>query len=96
MMNIKIYQINADRDGENMVYMRLDQLDGPPDKAIYDCVYSGEVSCGDLEDVFFMFNYNRPPTFRGRSLSVSDIVETNEGLFYCDAYGFRKIEWREK
>lgn len=45
------------------------------DPAMYDEVYSGDVDCRTLENVFFKFNVNHPPFHRGRSLSVSDVIE---------------------
>ena len=73
----------------------------------YCCVWHQEVAgaIGDedkqlarCEAIFAIFNINRPDTFGGHSLSVSDIVELyddeDEGhqeFYYCDAVGFKKV-----
>lgn len=33
------------------------------------------MECGTLEEVYQMFNLDHPDGYRGRSLSVSDVVE---------------------
>ena len=45
------------------------------DASIYDEVFSGEVDCGTLEEIFTLFNTEHPLYHRGHSLSVSDVVE---------------------
>ena len=49
-----------------------------------------------------MFNDNRPPTFQGHSLSMSDIVQIcdkedtlmeNDACYYCDEIGFKKVDF---
>ncbi|HCA30191.1 MAG TPA: hypothetical protein DEP23_11805 [Ruminococcaceae bacterium] len=51
-----------------------------------------------MEDIYTLFNTDHPPTHRGHSLSVSDIVEITDnsnnylrGFFYCDSAGFENI-----
>lgn len=64
----------------------------------YDLVYEAERNVGDLEDIFIVFNLERPEDFKGHSLSVSDIVEILEsdviepGRYYCDSIGWKKLE----
>ena len=83
-MKIRIYQINLERDIMRVAFSSYDQLEemtGSPvtiDSSIYDLVYEGEVDCQDLEDVVQVFNLHHPSDYRGRSLSVSDIVEVIE------------------
>lgn len=50
-----------------------------------------------LERIFEIFNLNHPEGFKGHSLSVSDVVEIiddgeNSGFYYCDNFGWKKIE----
>lgn len=103
-MDIKIYQINRDRDTHNIGFMgydRLERFQGSPDvnPRIYDLIYAGQVSCQGLEDVFRMFNLEHPADFKGHSLSVSDVVEVCEservenGFYFCDSFGFKKISF---
>ena len=82
-MKINIYQINTGRDPKQLKFLCLDTArrilhSAEPDSAVYDKVYSGDVKCRNLEDVFTLFNSRRPEGFRGHSLSVSDVVEVED------------------
>lgn len=60
-MKIRIYQINFGRDEKRVSSQGLDELkdfQGTTDinSSIYDCVFSGNVECEELEDVFQKFN----------------------------------------
>ena len=82
-MKINIYQINQDRDTQRLKFMGLDAVrkvlrSAEPDCAAYDKVYSGDVKCRNLEDVFVFFQSGRPEGFQGHSLSVSDVVEVED------------------
>lgn len=100
-MKIRIYQINMDRDYNRVAFESLDRLQqsqGFPgiDSEIYDRVFSGDVDCGSLEDVFRKFNVDHPEGYRGRSLSVSDIVEVIDDngkstFHFCDTIGFQPV-----
>lgn len=99
-MEIKIYQINRNRD-KNFVkflhYKHLDNFQETKDinASIYDEVFRGDADCEDLEDVYRMFNTEGHPLHRGHSLSVSDIVVTKDGAYYCDSVGFLKVDFDE-
>lgn len=78
-MNIKIYQISHERDKNFVKFLHYDHLDSFQETkdinaSIYDEVFSGNVDCTDLEDVFRKFNTEGHPLHRGHSLSISDIV----------------------
>ena len=101
-MKIRIYQINSDRDEHRMMFLshdRLERFQGSPegDSKIYDKVYDKEVDCSSLEEVYTMLNINHPSDYRGRSLSVSDVVEVYEsdeapqGFYFCDSFGFKQV-----
>ena len=101
IMQISIYQINLERDTERIAFEGYDHLgqdkNGQIDAEIYDKVFEGDVACKNLEDVFQMFNLNHPEGYKGRSLSVSDVVEVRDGdnseFYYCDNIGFQKISF---
>jgi len=58
----------------------------------YDCVFDGEVDVNSLDDIFAIFNTDeRPNPMTMHSLSVSDLVVTKDGTFYCDNFGWKKI-----
>ena len=103
-MNIKIYQINLGRDEKRKAFFGLDDIERlcgsrEIDSAIYDCVFDGEVECNGLEEVFGTFNLEHPEGYKGRSLSVSDIVEVvrdenvTPGFYYCDSVGFKPVDF---
>ena len=99
-MKIKIYQINMDRDKNNVKFSRHDLLEkyqgtSAVDASLYDEVYSGEVDCQTLEGVYIAFNTQPQPLHRGHSLSVSDIVVNEDGAFFCDSVGFKKVDFDE-
>ena len=93
-MHIKIYQINSERDPGRAKFMGLNSVkDINP--ASYDEVFSGDVDCKNLEDVFTMLNTRGHPLHRGHSLSVSDVVLTEDGAYFCDTIGFKDINFDE-
>lgn len=101
-MNIAIYQINPDRDENNVAFLNYENLERFQDSAalrseIYDKVFEGEVECGTLEEVYQMFNLDHPDGYRGRSLSVSDVVEVvgeeKSTFHFCDSIGFREVDF---
>ena len=105
-MNIKIYQINLKRDQNRVAFsgtefLKTCQGSSEINSAIYDRVYEGVVDCADLEEVFQTFNLNHPEGYKGRSLSVSDIVEViddngHSTFHFCDSIGFKEFEKPEQ
>lgn len=93
-MNLRIYQINPERDAKKQKFMGLDMLPHQSvDAGIYDRVFMGDVECTNLEDVYYQFNTEGHRLYRGHSLSVSDIVVTDSGAYYCDTIGFQKVDF---
>ena len=45
-----------------------------------------------LEEMFEIFNVRHPKDYKARSLSVSDIVILGQKKFYCDTWGWKKID----
>ncbi len=102
-MNIKIYQIDTNRDNVGAKFQPLDRLEGKKvDVSLYNEVFMGNVDSNTLEDVFKKFNTDGHPLHRGHPLSVSDVVKLEEntdnlesGFYYCDSIGFAKIDFDE-
>ena len=103
-MKIKIYQINMGRDEHRITFLGSDEFprftgSTEVNSSIYDCVFEGEVNCKTLEGVYQMFNFNHPEGYRGRSMSMSDILEIvdsesiDKGFYYCDTVGFTKKDF---
>lgn len=99
-MKLKIYQINLDRDKDRIKFMSFDRLprfqkSDKVNASIYDEVFSGEIEASGLEDVYRIFNTTGHPLYRGHSLSVSDMVVTEYGAYFCDSVGFQKVDFDE-
>lgn len=104
-MKINIYQINHERDDKRLMFFGLDEVQKLTGSKlvkaeIYDKIFSGDVDCHSLEDVYRKFNEDHPAGYKGRSLSVSDVVEivesdnTEKGFYYCDNFGFKTISFK--
>lgn len=81
-------------------YTGLNYLSQPPSPGNYDILYTGPIACAQnqsatLENLFEIFNINRPGDFTGHSLSVSDIIALKQdgvvSYHYCDNVGFQEI-----
>ena len=99
-MKIKVYQIVPERDKQNVKFTGLDELEKyqgskAVNAALYEEVFDGEVDRTTLEGVYELFNTDIPPLYRGHSMSVSDVVKTDDGFYFCDRFGFQKTEFDE-
>lgn len=100
-MEISIYQITTSNGARNafLGLESLERLRGSTEihSEYYTCVFTGTVDCENLEDVYHMFNVNHPQGYKGRSLSVSDVVhvraspEETPGFYFCDNIGFKAV-----
>ena len=92
-MKVRIYQINKEHDTENALFMGFDfaEKHGGVDPAVYKCVFDGSLDCSDIEELYALCNAEHPIGYYGHSLSVSDIVELDDGCYFCDSIGFKKL-----
>ena len=62
----------------------------------YEVVYEGEIEGNNvkaiLEELFEIFNIDRPEDFKGHSLSVSDVVELDGINYYCDSIDWKRLD----
>lgn len=104
MTEFSIYQINTDRDDNRICFLGLDTLERfqhskEVDPVLYDRVYDGKFDCNSLETIYEKFNIDHPADYKGRSLSVSDVVEIREsdtlnpGFYFVDSIGFKLISF---
>ena len=104
MTEFSIYQINTDRDNNRVCFLGLDTLERfqhskEVDPVLYDRVYDAKLDCNSLETIYEKFNINHPADYKGRSLSVSDVVEIREsdtlnpGFYFVDSIGFKSISF---
>ncbi len=78
-MRVKIYQIDLQRDKQRTAFMSLSETyqansQASIDAGIYDEVFNADVEPMSLEEMFTRFNTVMHPLYRGRSMSVSDVV----------------------
>ena len=100
LMNVRVYQIDPDRDANRVMHERLGDLQkyqgsAKVDESLYDRVLRADVDCEDLEQLYTMLNISGHPLYHGGQMKVSDVVVTDEGAFYCDRVGFVGIEFDE-
>lgn len=104
MTEFSIYQINMDRDSANVCFIGMESLEKikgtkKVNAAAYDRVYDGKMDCISLENIYQKFNVDHPADYKGRSLSVSDVVEIrgsdtlNPGFYFVDSIGFKSISF---
>ena len=104
MTEFSIYQINVDRDAANVCFIGMESLKRikgtkEVNAAAYDRVYDGKMDCISLESIYQKFNVDHPADYKGRSLSVSDVVEIREsdtlnpGFYFVDSIGFKSISF---
>lgn len=103
-VKIKLYQIDFQKDTAKTGYLGYDRvmrLRGQIDPSIYRTVFSGRTECGNLEDLFVLFNTaDRPAAHFGHGMSIGDVVEVVEGggpdaapgVYFCDTVGYRLLE----
>lgn len=92
-MKVRIYQINKELDTENTLFMGFDfaEKHGGVDPSTYSCVFDGSLDFSDIEEVYALCNAEHPIGYNGHSFSVSDIVEIDDGCYFCDSIGFKKL-----
>ena len=75
------------RDTNNVAFMNYESLpkfqgSSEIDSSLYDKVFEGEVNCFTLEKLYEIFNLEHPAGYKGRSMSVSDVVEIIDAVSY--------------
>lgn len=104
MTEFSIYQINVERDTANVCFIGMESLKKikgtkEVNAAAYDRVYDGKMDCISLANIYQKFNVDHPADYKGRSLSVSDVVEIrgsdtlNPGFYFVDSIGFKSISF---
>lgn len=103
-MRISIYQIIPELDKQNLMFRDLRYIRTASGNEVpaelYESVYTEEVQAETLEDVFRIFNIEHPEGYKGRSLSVSDVVEVihspdSSKFFFCEPVGFTEVEFNK-
>ena len=66
------------------------------DAANYEAVYTGDLEEGTtLDDLYEKFNIDHPADYKGRSMSVSDVVVLHQNgedkAYFVDSFGFSEV-----
>ena len=81
-MRIRIYQIEMSLDEQNVAFRPYTEMQekysGDIPAELYRMIYEGVVPTKEFSVVFYIFNMAHPQDYRGRSLSVSDVIEVVE------------------
>lgn len=59
----------------------------------YQNVFSGDVDCENLNDVYRKFSHEMHPLFRGKRMGFTDVVIFDSEAYYCQKEGFTKVEF---
>ena len=96
----RIYQVKKDKlhDFGFLGYEDAEHFNGKGSVRMdnYDKVYEFEMYSTEeikLDEIYDMFNRNRPDDFKGHSLSASDVIECDGEFWYCDSIGWKKLDW---
>ena len=60
---------------------------------VYEFEYYGTEDL-KLDDIYEIFNLRIPSDFKGHSMSVSDVVGCDGVYYYCDSFGWKKLDWK--
>lgn len=97
--SFSIYQIPEGKDFRDIRFLNYKDLENQnlkPKSSNYTKVYEGNLFKNrTLEDIFVEFNTTLPTDYRGRSLSVSDVIVIDNQIkpeaYYIDDIGFVKL-----
>ena len=99
MKTYRLYQLKKEhfRGKAFLGYEETKRWNGEPQKDWYDCVYEFDADRElSPDDLYEKFNLFRPEDFKGHSLSVSDVVEMPDGVWYCDSFGWQELDWQKQ
>jgi len=95
-MNFKIFQVKRNLVGSHTLnFSDLKARGVAVELKNYDQVYAGKSNLTDrfdlLEALFDEFNIDQPEDFKGRCMSVSDIVQLDDRYYFCDSVGWQQV-----
>ena len=99
-MTYSIFMLKGEVASDHKLFMSYDWTmnHGGINCAEYETVYTGtiepeETVAETLENIFRIFNLDRPQDYTGRTMRVSDLVALEEtGTYFCDSIGFKPID----
>lgn len=100
-MNITLYQMIPELDDNRLLFEPLNAIrvtfGNTFPAELYEIVFEGDVEAENAEKVFEIFNIALPSGYRGRSMSISDVLEIKNDngseFLYCNPFGFKTIKF---
>lgn len=91
-----IFQIKHTKLSRGRIFFELpdDQMLVDFKKDGYENIYHGTICStkeSALNDIFVELNVHYPIGYKGRSLSVSDIVKVNNKYYHCQSFDWKEI-----
>lgn len=101
MSNVKIYYVNYENNSELFKSHMAIGFKEPPTIKIedYRLLWEGEIKDPNLEDIFRNsqnLDHQQNQFSKDRSMSVGDLVQIDNTLYFCANIGWKKVEWYEK
>jgi hypothetical protein len=96
-MKYEIYQLDGrDKNNHGKIFMPWRIVKDEFSITDYKMIYTGDIDTGNdiietLDELFEIFNMRHPEDFHGHSLSVSDVIQINDRLYYCDSCGWVEL-----
>lgn len=79
-MNITLYQMIPELDDNRLLFEPLNAIrvtfGNTFPAELYEIVFEGDVDAENAEKVFEIFNIALPSGYRGRSMSISDVLKS--------------------
>ena len=94
MATIKILQLSNTPENRGLMFANYSFLQScgvEVEISRYNVVFDGEMEVEDLDAIYCKLQSPKMDGYSGRSLSVSDIVEMDNAMYYVDNYGFVKL-----
>ena len=97
--HFELYQIEPTSESRKYMYMGIDllhRMGWEVSKDRYTLMYTDKITEKTTpDDIFVRFNRDIPRNFRGRSMSVSDIlvmyIDGKKTTYYVDGFGFEEL-----
>lgn len=100
MKTFKIYQLPVNNPAvfmslefvrENDIMPKLEDYKLVAESHLYEI--TGATVIGLLDSIYHTLNLTHPDWFKGRSLSISDIIEIDGKYYYCDDFSWEQVEF---
>ena len=96
-MRVRVYQIKDTESNRKYMFASLrllEEMGLKIEENNYSIVFNGDMDVEDPEDVYMALQ-DAGEWYKGRSLSISDIVVMGGKAYYCDSFGFKVVAFKE-